>query len=157
MTAPISCPTKFISDKAHYADCSGELVTYDHSLPAYFKATFMLLFGILLVLFTDINLYAAWFLFNLSILKAISVYYQATCWLARRILSTVAKINTSLIVNKLNISIEYLYLTNTILSGDISALTATSKTWLNSHILGKNHVFNLGLSTPTITFIAGDI
>jgi hypothetical protein len=72
-------------------------------------------------------------------------------------LNTVAKINTSLIVNKLNISIEYLYLTNTILSGDISALTATSKTWLNSHILGKNHVFNLGLSTPTITFIAGDI
>jgi len=72
-------------------------------------------------------------------------------------LSKVAKSNTRLIVNDFNISIEYLYLSNTILWDYISVLTSTSKAWLNSHILGKNYAFNRGLSTTAITFIAGDI
>lgn len=157
MTTPFSYPTKSTSDKAHCAECSSALVTCDHAIPAYFKAIFISLFGILLVLFTEINLYADWFLFSLSILKALSVYYQEPCWLAQQRLSTVTKINTNLIVNKLNISIEYLYLSNTIFWSDISAPTAALKAWLNSHILGKNYAFNRGLSTPAITFIAGDI
>ncbi len=157
MTTPFSCPTMFTSDKAHSAECSSELMTCEHAISAYFKAIFLSLFGILLVLFTEINLYAAWFLFSLSILKAISVYYQEPYGLARQMLSKVAKSDTRLIVNDLNISIEYLYLTNTILWGDISTLTATSKAWLNSHILGKNYAFNRGLSTPGITFIAGEL
>jgi hypothetical protein len=157
MTTPFSCPTKLTSDKAHFAEYYSAIVTCEHTIPAYFKAIFMSLFSILLVLFTEINLYAAWFLFSLSILKTLSVYYQKPCWLARQRLSKVAKNDTCLIVNDLNISIEYLYLSNTIFWSDISAPTASSKAWLNSHILGKNHLFNRGLSTPAITFIAGDI
>ncbi|MBA6339591.1 hypothetical protein H4J59_00995 [Colwellia sp. MB02u-10] len=141
MTTPFSCPTMFTSDKAHAAECSSELMTCEHAISAYFKAIFLSLFGISLVLFTDINLYAAWFLFSLSILKAISVYYQEPYGLARQMLSKVAKSDTRLIVNDLN----------------ISTLTATSKAWLNSHILGKNYAFNRGLSTPAITFIAGEL
>jgi hypothetical protein len=153
MTTPFSYPTKFTSNKAHSAECSSELVTCDHAIPAYFKAIFLSLFGILLVL----NLYAAWFLFSLSILKVISVYYQEPCWWARQLLSKVAKSNTHLIVNNLNIFIKYIYSTQTIFWGDISALTTTSKVWLNRHILRKNYVFNRCLSTPAIIFIAGDI
>ena len=157
MTTPFSCPTKVTSDKAHSAECSSELMTCEHAISAYCKAIFLSLFGILLVLFTDIALYAAWFLFSLSILKTISVYYQEPYGLARQRLSKVAKSNTRLIVNDFNISIEYLYLSHTILWDYISALTATSKAWLNSHILGKNYAFNRGLSTPAITFIAGEL
>jgi hypothetical protein len=157
MTTPFSCPTKLTSDNAHSAECSSALVTCDHTIPTFFTAIFMSLFGILLVLFTEINLYAVWFLFNLSILKALSVYYQEPCWLARQRLSKVAKKDTRLIVNDLNISIEDLYLNNTVVWSDISPPTATSKDWLNSHILGKNYAFNRGLSTPAITFIAGNI
>jgi hypothetical protein len=157
MITPFFCPTKFTSDKAHSAECSSALVTCDHTIPAFFTAIFMSLFGILLVLFTEINLYAVWFLFSLSTLKALSVYYQEPCKLARQRLSKVAKNDTRLIVNDLNIFIEYLYLSNTIFWSDISVPTTTSKAWLNSHILGKNYAFNRGLSTPAITFIAGDI
>ena len=99
MTTPFSCPTKFTSDKAHSAECSSELMTCEHAILAYCKAVFLSLFGILLVLFTDIALYAAWFFFSLSILKTISIYYQEPYWLARQRLSKVAKSNTRLIVN----------------------------------------------------------
>jgi hypothetical protein len=37
------------------------------------------------------------------------------------------------------------------------ATLAFSKAWLNSHILGKDYASHRGLSTPVITFIAGDI
>jgi len=87
MTTSFSCPIKFTSDKAHSAECSSELVTCEHAISAYCKAIFVSLFGILLVLFTDINLYAAWVFFSLSILKGISVYYQEPYWLARKLLS----------------------------------------------------------------------
>lgn len=157
MTPTFSYSHTFTLDKAHFTECYNESVSSDYSIKAYFKALFLSFFGMALVLFTDINAYAAWFVFSLGVLEALSVYYQQPWWVLRQMLSKVAKGDVTLIINEIGIYTKSFYVNNSILWQEVFSLKATNKGWLVSHPLGKNYISNRCLSDEAQAFIASKI
>lgn len=99
MTKLFSYIIKSGLDQAHSAEFYSESVTCEHLIPVYFKAISLSFFGLLLVLFTKENAFAAWFFFSLGILKTISVYDQKLWRVAQKMLSKVDKDDANLILH----------------------------------------------------------
>ena len=99
MTTLFSYVTKFTLNKAHFAESGREYIAYNYLFSAYFKALYLLLFSILLVQFTKLNIYLTRFLFSLGLLEATNFYYQNFWWLAQQILNRVAKNSARLIIS----------------------------------------------------------
>jgi len=153
MNQPFSFSTTFILDKPYFTECFEQSVNVEHSMKAYSKAIFFVLFGAILVLFTEINAYAAWFIFSLGIVEALSVYYQRPWWVTRQMLSRAAKSEVKLTIDDLAISTDSFYLQSQLNWQDISALKTTQKGWLIVHAKGKNYISNQFLSDEAKSFL----
>lgn len=140
MSSDFSYSTTFILDKPYFTECFEQSVKLDYSWQAYFKAIFFTLFGAILVLFTPINAYVAWFLFGLGIVEALSVYYQKPWWVTRQMLSRAAKSEVTLTINDEGIDSRSFYNEQTIYWQDISIIKNTTKGWLIIHAKGKNYI-----------------
>ena len=154
MNAPFSFSTSFKLDKAHFSECYAESVNGDYSYRAYFKASFLAFFGACLVLFSDINPYAAWFVFSLGILEALSVYYQKPWWVIRQMLSKASNSEINLIIDDQGITIKSFYVNQCILWTDISQLQATEKGWIVQYTQGRNYLSNSCLSEQAIEYLS---
>jgi len=146
--------SQFILDKAHFNECYSQSVNSDYSIKAYFKAIVLTLFGMVLVLFTEINAYAAWFVFALGILEALSVYYQKPWWVLRQMLGKSAKGQVTLTINDTGISTESYYVSHHVLWENITELKATEKGWLITHLSGRNYISNICISTEAQQYLA---
>lgn len=153
MSSEFSYATTFILDKAYFTECHEQSVKVDDFWQAYFKAIFFTVFGALLVLFTPINGYVAWFLFALGIVEALGVYYQKPWWVARQMLSRASKSEVTLTINDEGINSHSFYVDQTILWSDITAIEKTHLGWLFIHDKGKNYISASFLSDEAITFI----
>jgi hypothetical protein len=154
MTQPFSYSTTFTLDKAYFTECFEQSMNVEHSFKTYAKAIFFALFGAILVLFTEINAYAAWFIFSLGIVEALSVYYQKPWWVTRQMLSRASKSDVKLTIDDLAISTDSFYLKSQLQWQDISALTTTNKGWLIVHAKGKNYISNLFLTEQAMSFLS---
>jgi len=146
--------SQFILDKAHFNECYSQSVNSDYSIKAYFKAIVLTLFGMVLVLFTEINAYAAWFVFALGILEALSVYYQKPWWVLRQMLGKSAKGQVTLTINDTGISTESHYVSDHVLWENITELKETEKGWLITHLSGRNYISNACISVDAQQYLA---
>jgi hypothetical protein len=155
MTTTFSYTTQYTLDKDHFRECYTQSLITDNSVGAYFKSILLSVSGILLVLFTDVNSYAAWFLLLLGALEALSVYYQKAWWVMRQMLSKAANSEVTLTIDELGITSQSLVAELKIEWQTVKALTVTESGWLVEHDEGKNYISNSCLTAPVIEFMAG--
>jgi len=154
MKDKFSYTTRFTLDKNYYQECFDQSMPLDLSWRAFSKAIFYCLFGGVLVLFTDINAYAAWFIFALGVVEALSVYYQKPWWVARQMISKAAKGEVELTIDELGIKSQSYYIDERILWSDISSIQSTDLGWIIKHSKGKNYISSTMLSDPANAFVA---
>lgn len=153
MTDNFSYTTQFVLDKKYYRECFDESMLSDFSWRSYAKAIFFMAFGGVLVLFTHIEPYAAWFIFALGIVEALSVYYQKPWWVTRQMLSKESKSEVTLTINEHSISSHSFYTENVISWSDVTELTNTQKGWLVVHNKGKSYLSASVLSDDAINYL----
>lgn len=146
MTSPLSYSHTFILDKEHFNECYSQSVVNDQSIKAYFKAVVLSLFGIVLVIFSDVNGYAAWFVFALGVLEAVSIYYRQPWWVMRQLLSKAAKGEVTLTIDDKGVATESFYIKSMVLWGSISAFKKTRLGWVITHDMGNNYISDSCLS-----------
>ncbi len=153
MTTPFSYSTTYILDKSHFSETFDESVIIDNSKTVYFKSVVLALFGLSILLFTEVNPYAAWFIVALGALEALSIRFKKPWWLARQMLSKAANAEVTLIINDEKVSSQSFYVESKILWVDISKIEQTSQGWLLYHSAGKNYISARTLSEQAKEFI----
>jgi len=153
MSDNFSYSVKFTLDKPYYTECFEQSVVVDNSYRAYAKAIFFTVFGGALVLFTEINPYAAWFVFALGIVEALSVYYQKPWWVLRQMLSKAAKSEVQLTIDDKGIFSHSFYIDDAIAWHDIKQLSQTDLGWLIQHTKGKNYLSQRFLTEQVNEFL----
>lgn len=150
---PFNYQSTFVLDKSHFIECYEESVTPQAFFALYIKAIVMLLLGAGLVLFSDINPYAAWFIFSLGVLEVVSTYYRKPWWVMRQMLSKVAKAEVTIEITDEYIRTHSFYNDNKMFYGDIENIVATDKGWLIRHKLGRHYVANRSLTEPAQVYL----
>jgi len=145
MTSTFSYSHTFTLDKAHFNECYSESMVKNQN-NAYFKAIVLMVFGIVLVLFSDVNDYAAWFVFALGVLEAVSIYYRQPWWVMRQLLGKSAKGDVTLTIDEKGISTQSFYIKSMVLWSNISQFKKTSLGWVITHELGNNYISDSCLS-----------
>lgn len=153
MTTPFSFSTQYILNKNHFRECYSQSVIKDNSVGAYFKSLFLSLSGVLLVLFTEINPYAAWFVFFLGVLDALSVYYHKSWWVMRQMLSKAANSEVKLTIDEKGITSQSFHAELKLEWQEVSALIVTELGWLVEHAQGKNYISSSCLTAQAIDFL----
>jgi len=153
MPEPFSYTTTYQLNKAHFQECYSESVIVDTSFHAYKKSVVLTVAGMLLVLFTQMNAYLAWFIFSLGILEAVSTYYQKPWWVMRQMLSKAAKGNVDLTIDEESIVSKSFYANLTLLWSEVLLIEKTNLGWLIKHEKGRSYISNKNLSDSAITFL----
>jgi hypothetical protein len=157
MTQPFNYQTSFILDKSHFSECFDESVTVQTPWILYRKGLILMLVGMLLVMFSELNPYAAWFIFSLGILELVSSYYRQPWWVARQMLSKAAKAEVKLAINQDSIHISSFYIDNNMQFSDIELITPTEKGWLISHNSNRHYISNRCLDKATQDFLQSKV
>lgn len=157
MTQPFSYQTSFILDKSHFSECFDESVIVQTPFTLYRKGLALMLVGMLLVMFSELNPYAAWFIFSLGILELVSSYYRKPWWVARQMLSKVAKAEVKLAINQDSIHISSFYNDNNMQFSDIELITPTKHGWLISHNSNRHYISNRCLDKSAEDFLQSKI
>ena len=138
MNTPTSFTCKFTLDKAHFNECYSQSNTVDRSANAYFKAGILMLFGLIILLFTPVNGYAAWFVIALGILEALAIYYSQPWWVLRQMLSKASGSEVTLTVDEQGVLNESFYHNGRILWTDIFEIQETSLGFVLHFNIGKS-------------------
>ncbi|MFT5634943.1 MAG: hypothetical protein ACI89T_000374 [Cognaticolwellia sp.] len=157
MTSSFSYQTNFILDKSHFSECFDESVQAQTFISLYQKGALLVLVGAALVMFSELNPYAAWFIFSLGILEIVSSHYKKSWWVARQMLSKVAKAEVSLQINEESIHISSFYNDNNMQFSDIERLTPTDNGWLINHKGNRHYISNRCLDEPSKAFLEAKI
>ncbi|MBA6304003.1 YcxB family protein [Colwellia sp. MB02u-14] len=153
MSQPFSYSTTYELDKAHFQECFSESVVIVTPINAYKKSIALTIAGMLLVLFTQMNPYFAWFVFAVGILEAVSTYYQKPWWVMRQMLSKAAKGNVDLTIDEQGIVSKSFYASLTLLWPDVLFIETTQLGWLIKHAKGRSYISNKNLSAAAILFL----
>jgi hypothetical protein len=143
----------FILDKPHFAECYAESMNNERSLRDYAKAIFFIIFSFIILMFTEVNKYAAWFLVALGFLEAVSVYYQAPWWVTRQMLSKASGSEVTLTINEQGIHSKSFYIDSMILWNDVNTLNFTERGLLIKHNKGINYISSTCLSEAAIAYL----
>ncbi|TWX66904.1 YcxB family protein [Colwellia demingiae] len=163
MTQPSSYTASFTLDKAHYSECYTQSSTLSHDKKTYFKANVLTVFGLIILLATPVNPYAAWFVIALGLLETISVYYHKPWWVIRQMLSKASHSEVKLTIDEQGILTESFHINNRILWSDVTLVTETElgfliyfslgKTAMGKDIASKSYISKSCLSDDAIAFI----
>jgi len=169
MTQSSTTPTSsfsasFTLDKAHYSECYTQSSTLEHNRKTYFKANVLTVFGLIILLFTPVNPYAAWFVIACGILETVSVYYHKPWWVIRQMLSKASGSEVKLTIDNQGILTESFHINNRILWADVTQVTETDlgfvinfslgKTAMGKDIASKSYISKSCLSDDASTFIS---
>jgi hypothetical protein len=154
MNPNFSYTTTFVLDRGYYTECFEQSVVHQQSFRRYSKAIFFVVFGGGLVLFTEANPYAAWFVFALGVLEALALRYQKAWWVTRQMFSREAKSKVELVIDDTQIRTTSFYHKTAINWDDMSSMIATDKGWLLIHCKGKNYVSNQFLSDQAKQYLS---
>jgi len=157
MNTPTSFTCKFTLDKAHFNECYSQSNTVDRSVNAYFKAGILMIFGLIILLFTPVNGYAAWFVIALGILEAIAIYYSQPWWVLRQMLSKASGSEVTLTIDELGVLSESFYHNGRILWSDVCEFQDTDLGIVLHFNVGKNksksYLSKACLSNPAQEYI----
>ena len=137
MNTPTSFTCKFTLDKAHFNECYSQSNTVDRSANAYFKAGILMLFGLIILLFTPVNGYAAWFVIALGILEALAIYYSQPWWVLRQMLSRASGSEVTLTIDEQGVLSESFYHNGRILWLDVCNIEETTLGFVLYFTVGK--------------------
>ncbi|WP_114327702.1 YcxB family protein [Candidatus Colwellia aromaticivorans] len=138
MNTPTSFTCKFTLDKAHFNECYSQSNTVDRSANAYFKGGVLMLFGLIILLFTPVNAYAAWFVIALGILEALAIYYSQPWWVLRQMLSKASGSEVTVTIDEQGVLSESFYHTGRILWSEVSEIKNTSLGFVLHFTAGKS-------------------
>ncbi len=141
-------------DKDYFNECFEQSVTIDYSWRAYAKAIFFALFGTSLLLITEVNPYAAWFVVGLGVVEALSVRYQKPWWVMRQMLGKTANSEVTLTLDEQQIRSQSFYNDSHIPWQNVNSLTQTAQGWLIVHNQGKHYISARFLSPQANDFLA---
>ncbi|WP_340676701.1 YcxB family protein [Paraglaciecola sp.] len=153
MTVPFSYSTTYTLDKSHYSETYEASTPVDNSKKVYLLAILLALLGLAILLFTEINPYAAWFMIALGALEVFSLRFRKSWWLARQLISKAANTELTLTIDDEGVSSQSIHIESEILWSDITKIEKTAQGWLLYHAGGKNYLSNRCLSAPAIEFI----
>ncbi len=157
MNTPTSFTCKFTLDKAHFNECYSQSNTVDRSVNAYFKAGILMIFGLIILLFTPVNGYAAWFVIALGILEAIAIYYSQPWWVLRQMLSKASGSEVTLTIDELGVLSESFYHNGRILWSEVCEFQDTDLGIVLHFNVGKNksksYLSKAYLSNPAQEYI----
>lgn len=153
MTTPFSYSNTYVLDKTHFNECFEESVELDRSKTRFFKSSILCVFGLSILIFTNVNAYAAWFIVALGLLEALSIHYRQPWWVARQMLSKAAKGEVTITLDEQGLASKSFYVDSLILWSDISKIKQTKQGWLLFHSQGKNYLSNRCLSELAKSFI----
>jgi len=158
-----SFTASFTLDKAHYSECYTQSSTLSHDKKTYFKANVLTVFGLIILLATPVNPYAAWFVIALGLLETVSVYYHKPWWVIRQMLSKASHSEVKLTIDEQGILTESFHINNRILWTDVTLVTETElgfliyfslgKTAMGKDIASKSYISKSCLSDEAIAFI----
>jgi hypothetical protein len=138
MTQSNTFSTSFILDKAHYTECYTQSSTLIHDKKTYFKANVLTVFGLIILLATPVNPYAAWFVIALGLLESISVYYHKPWWVIRQMLSKASNSEVKLTIDEQGLLTKSFHINSRILWPDVTLVTETDLGFVISFTLGKS-------------------
>ena len=163
MTQTSSYTASFTLDKAHYSECYTQSSTLSHDKKTYFKANVLTVFGLIILLATPVNPYAAWFVIALGLIETISVYYHKPWWVMRQMLSKASNSEVKLTIDEQGILTESFHINNRIFWADVTRVTETElgfliyfslgKTAMGKDIASKSYISKSCLSDDANTFI----
>jgi hypothetical protein len=140
-----SFTSTFTLDKSHLTECYLESNSIELNFPTFLKAIVLVLFGLILLLFSDVNTYAAWFIVGVGVLEALSIYYHQPWWVLRQMMSRSYKSKVTVTVDEKGVLSESHYNTGRLLWLDINTYTESehgyvlffdkSKSYLSKQIL----------------------
>jgi len=153
MTTPFSYSITYTLDKSHFSETFDESVIIESSKSVYFKSIVLALFGLLVLLFTPVNAYAAWFIVALGAIEALSIRFKKSWWLARQMISKAANAEVTLTIDDTEICSKSFYVESKILWADIAKIEQTTQGWLLHHSGGKNYISGRCLSEQAEEFV----
>lgn len=149
--------SKFILDKAHFNECYQQTNTLDRSVKGYLKAAILMLLGLCILLFTQVNVYAAWFMIGLGILEAASIYYHQPWWVLRQMLAKASNSEVTVTIDERGILNESFYHSERILWQDITQINESAIGFTICFSLdktrGKRYLSKHCLSAAAIAYI----
>jgi hypothetical protein len=138
MSSSLPYISKFILDKTHFNECYHQSSTLKLSIKAFLKSGVLMLFGLILLLFTSVNAYAAWFVIALGILEALSLYYNQPWWVLRQMLSKASGSEVTLTVDDKGVLSESFYHNGRILWHDLTSIQETNLGFVLHFSVGKS-------------------
>ncbi len=148
-----SYSTTYILDKPHFAECYSQSVSNEPKPSLYYKAAFLTLVGLAILIFSEANRYVAWFILALGVLDAVSVYYQKPWWVMRQMLSRAAGSEVTITVDEQGISNHSYYVKQSLTWQNIQKIEATKCGLLIFHPQGKNYLSKSILSEDAYQYI----
>ena len=140
-------------DKSHFSETFDQSVIVDTSNTVYFKSIVLAVLGLAVLLFTEVNPYAAWFIVGLAALEALNIRFKKPWWLARQMLSKAANAEMTLTITEDKICSKSFYVDSVILWSQINKLEHTAQGWLVFHVQGKNYISDRCLSEQAKAFL----
>ncbi len=154
MSLPFSYKTTYTLDKSHFSETFDESVVPDNSMKAYAKsAGFVLLGLILVVFFTEVSPYIAWFVVALGALEACSVRFRKPWWLARQMISRAANTELTLTIDEVGVQTKSLHVESELSWDNVTEIEQTQRGWLLHHARGKNYLSGRCLTEEAQGFI----
>ena len=153
MATPFFYSTTYILDKSHYIE------TYDASKLAgnakrvCIVTVLLAILGFLLLLFTPISPYAAWFIIALGALEAFSYRFRKPWWLGRQLISKAANTELTLTINEDGLSSRSVHVKSEISWQEVNKIEQTAQGWLLYHAKGKTYLSGRCLSEAANEFI----
>lgn len=157
MISSPSFTSKFTLDKPHFNECYSQSNTVERTGKAYLKSGILTVFGLYLLLLTQINAYAAWFVIALGILEAVSIYYHQPWWVIRQMLSRASNSEVTVTIDERGVLSESFYHTGRILWQDVTEIKESSLGFVIFFTLdkssGKSYLSKNCLSTEAQAYI----
>jgi hypothetical protein len=153
MTTPFFYSTTYMLDKSHFSETFDESNTQDNSKKAYLKGVFLAVFGLAVLLFTEIHAYIAWFIIALGGLEVFSIRFRKSWWLARQLISKAANTELTLNINPQGVYTRSFSVESEIPWTSVNKIEHTNQGWLLYHAGGKNYLSSRCLSEEAIAFI----
>jgi len=156
MTTSFTYTTNFTLDKAHFNECYQESSTLTRDIKTFFKSGVLILFGMIL-LFTEVNAYAAWFIVALGVLEALSLYYHQPWWVMRQMMSRASNSGVTVTIDEQGVLNESFYHKGRILWSDLTEIKSTQSGFVFLFKGGKSYLSKSILSVDAQSFIKDKI
>ena len=154
MPVPFFYTTRYTLDKSHFSETFDESISAKKSFKPYYKATGLAVFGFVLLRFTELNAYVAWFLMAIAGVEALGVYFKKPWWLARQMISQAANTELTLTINEEGIHSKSFVIESKITWSEINKIERTKQGWLLYQGKRRSYLSNRILSQEAQDYIA---